>query len=222
MEDGMLLGILTNLYSLEPHTMISIFDNALRTLFSTPRAQRRQPDMDVNVVPLSPQEKALAGALMRVNHTGEVCAQALYSAQAWIAKDPKLRTSFLVAQQDEADHLAWTKVRLDALEARQSLLNPIWYAASFGLGLLGGCFGDRTSLGFVVETERQVEEHLADHLERLPVNDYASRAIVLQMQADEVRHGFDAQTLGAAELPLPIKIAMRAASKVMTTVAHFV
>jgi ubiquinone biosynthesis monooxygenase Coq7 len=157
---------------------------------------------------------------MRVNHVGEVCAQALYAAQALSTRDPLLRQKFLDAGREEGDHLAWTQERLDELGARPSLLNPLWYAGAFGMGLVAGRLGDRVSLGFVQETERQVESHLASHLERLPAGDHASRAIVAQMKADEARHAADAQAAGASELPAPVKNLMRAAAKLMTTVAH--
>jgi len=159
---------------------------------------------------------------MRVNHVGEVCAQALYAAQALTTRNPELRTQMERAAREETDHLAWTRERLDELGDRPSLLNPLWYAGAFGLGLLAGRLGDPVSLGFVVETERQVEAHLQGHLESLPEGDHASRAIVSQMKDDEAAHALNAQAAGAAELPLPVKLAMRAAAKVMTTTAHYV
>ena len=161
---------------------------------------------------------------MRVNHVGEVCAQALYAAQALTTQDPALRQQFIEASQEEGDHLAWTRQRLDELGARPSLLNPLWYAASFGLGLLAGRMGDKISLGFVVETERQVEAHLASHMgndeKSLPQGDHESRAIVAQMKNDEARHALEATASGAIDLPSPVKALMGAAAKVMTTVAH--
>ena len=195
-------------------------DSALRTLFSKPRASRTCPTLANELTVLNADEKALSGALMRVNHVGEVCAQALYAAQALSTRDPLLRQKFLDAGREEGDHLAWTQERLDELGARPSLLNPLWYAGAFGLGLVAGRLGDRVSLGFVQETERQVESHLASHLERLPAGDHASRAIVAQMKADEARHAADAQAAGARELPAPVKTLMRAAAKLMTVVAH--
>lgn len=201
-------------------TCITTVDNALRTLFAKPSASRPRPTPFGQTTELSAPDKAIAGALMRVNHVGEICAQALYSAQALMTKDPVLREKFNAASKEEGDHLAWTKQRLDELGARPSLLNPLWYASSFGLGLLAGSMGDKISLGFVVETERQVEAHLAEHMERLPTSDHASRAIVAHMKIDEARHAVEAQTAGAAELPTPLKTLMSAASKVMTTVAH--
>ena len=159
---------------------------------------------------------------MRVNHVGEVCAQALYSAQALATPDPALRRHFERAAGEETDHLAWTAERLDQLGARPSLLNPLWYAGAFGLGLLAGRAGDATSLGFVVETERQVEHHLDSHLVRLPAADLRSRAIVGQMKADEASHAVAAEQAGARRLPWPMRWAMRLAGRVMTTTAHHV
>jgi len=159
---------------------------------------------------------------MRVNHVGEVCAQALYSAQALATKNPDLRAHFEAASQEETDHLAWTSDRLKELGARPSLLNPLWYAGAFALGLVAGRTGDRLSLGFVVETERQVAEHLQSHLARLPQGDHASRAVVAQMRDDEARHAAEAQAEGALELPLPARQLMRAAAKVMTRTAHYI
>lgn len=158
---------------------------------------------------------------MRVNHVGEVCAQALYAAQALATREPGLRRHYEQAAREETDHLAWTRARLDELGARPSLLNPLWYAGAFGLGLIAGRLGDRVSLGFVVETERQVESHLDSHLERLPAGDHASRAIVAQMKADEAAHAAQAQAAGGTGLPAPAKALMRAASRVMTTTAHY-
>jgi ubiquinone biosynthesis monooxygenase Coq7 len=195
-------------------------DAALRTLFATPRAALPCPTVPGDSTELTPAEKVQAGALMRVNHVGEVCAQALYTAQAFATKNVALQAHFQRASAEETDHLAWTRQRLDELGQRPSLLNPLWYAGAFGLGLLAGRLGDRVSLGFVVETEHQVEAHLDSHLTLLPANDHASRAIVAQMKDDEARHALDAQKLGALELPSLIKAIMGAAAKVMTTVAH--
>lgn len=157
---------------------------------------------------------------MRVNHVGEVCAQALYQAQALTARDSIVAQSMQKAAQEETDHLAWTSARLVELGDRPSLLNPLWYAGAFTFGLLAGRAGDRWSLGFVVETERQVEQHLAQHLEALPAADGVSRAIVAQMKDDEMRHAELAQAAGGAELPGPVKWLMRAAARVMTQTAH--
>ncbi len=197
-------------------------DNALRTLFAKPRASRACPTLPSEPTELDAEQKANAGALMRVNHVGEVCAQALYAAQALSTRDPVLRQQFSDASREEGDHLAWTHERLVELGARPSLLNPLWYAGAFGLGLLAGRLGDRLSLGFVMETERQVETHLASHLEQLPAGDHASRAIVAQMKDDEARHAKDAAKAGAQELPLPVKALMRASAKVMTTTARYI
>lgn len=195
-------------------------DGALRTLFAKPRASRTCPTVPSEATDLSREDKDLSGALMRVNHVGEVCAQALYAAQALGTRDPVLRQHFIKASQEEGDHLAWTHDRLDELGARPSLLNPLWYAGAFGLGLVASRLGDPLSLGFVVETERQVEAHLASHLERLPEGDHESRAIVAQMKDDEAEHALAAENAGARQLPAPVKLLMRSAAKVMTTVAH--
>lgn len=202
-------------------------DSALRTLFATPRASRACPTLpeSSDVRDLQASEQQLSGALMRVNHVGEVCAQALYTAQALAARSGRRSNEPLARQleaagQEETDHLAWTAERLRELGARPSLLNPVWYAGAFGLGLLAGRLGPGVSLGFVVETERQVEAHLAGHMERLPAADQTSRAIVAQMKTDEARHAREAQRAGATELPAPVKLLMRGAAKVMTTVAH--
>ena len=197
-------------------------DSALRTLFAKPRAARPCPVLPADETRLAASDQRHAAALMRVNHVGEVCAQALYTAQALSTNDPTLRQHFERAAEEETDHLAWTADRLAELDARPSLLNPLWYAGAFGLGLLAGRLGDRISLGFVVETERQVEAHLQSHLDRLPAGDHASRAIVVQMKEDEAAHAAQALQAGAIELPAPAKALMRAAAKVMTTTAHFI
>ncbi len=200
--------------------VLTAADAALRTLFARPHATRVLPAPSQAPGEMSETERREAGALMRVNHVGEVCAQALYTAQAVVARDPALRAHFIEAAHEETDHLAWTRQRLDDLGARPSLLNPIWYAGAFGLGLVAGRLGDPLSLGFVAETERQVEAHLDSHLDRLPPADSASRAVVEQMKLDEARHAAQAVDAGAAELPAPAKALMRMASRVMTTLAH--
>ncbi len=213
--------------------LMSSADIALRTLFAKPRAARPtpMPALEVNTdmaceppIGLSDAEKRHAAGLMRVNHVGEVCAQALYSAQALTAKTDERRLQFEHAAREELDHLAWTAERLAELGSRPSLFNPLWYAGSFGLGLIAGRLGDRTSLGFLVETEAQVEAHLASHLvddsSGLPAGDAASRAIVRQMQLDEAEHGQMAKIAGAAELSKETKAMMAKAAKVMTTVAY--
>jgi len=202
--------------------ILGTVDSALRTLFSTPRAARACPTVAVDDTHLGADERRHAAALMRVNHVGEVCAQALYTAQALATRDPALRAHLQRASREETDHLAWTSERLEELGSRTSLLNPLWYAGAFGLGLLAGRIGDRVSLGFVVETERQVEAHLQSHLDRLPAGDHASRAIVAQMKVDEAEHADQARQAGAVDLPPPVKLAMRAAAKVMTTTAHYI
>jgi ubiquinone biosynthesis monooxygenase Coq7 len=196
------------------------FDNALRTVGSTAHAARPNPARGVAETELSDADRRLSGALMRVNHVGEVCAQALYQAQALTARSEALRLQMQAAAREETDHLAWTEERIAQLGGRASLLNPLWYAGAFGLGLLAGRLGDRVSLGFVVETERQVEAHLAEHLEQLPAQDIRSRAIVQVMKTDEQRHGDEAQGAGGVAFPAPARWLMRAAAKVMTVTAH--
>ena len=200
--------------------LISV-DKALRTVFTKHHASRPYPAQGVNTVALNDAERKEAGALMRVNHVGEVCAQALYASQSLATRDPVLKLHFQRAMDEETDHLAWTEERLADLGARPSLLNPLWYAGAFGLGYLAGKIGgDKLSLGFVVETERQVEAHLQEHIHRLPLADLASRAVVDQMKQDEAEHAADAQKAGALPLPQPITKAMQLAAKVMTSVAH--
>lgn len=204
-------------------TLTSAFDRGLRSVFSRHHASRSNPANEIADAStlLSEAEKRKASALMRVNHAGEVCAQALYNAQAIATKDVELHKHFQVACNEETDHLAWTEERLKQLGGRTSLLNPLWYAGAFGIGFVAAKLGgDAMSLGFVVETEKQVEAHLQSHMQRLPENDLASRAIVAQMKEDEMRHAQEAQAAGAAELPAPIKGMMRVAAMVMTTVAH--
>ena len=202
--------------------VLSAADSALRTLFAQPRAARPTPLASASAeMPLSEPEKRVSGALMRVNHVGEVCAQALYTAQAMTTNDPVLRQHLDAAAREETDHLAWTRQRLDELGDRPSLLNPLWYAGAFGIGWLAGRVGgDKLSLGFVVETERQVEAHLAGHMSRLPAGDAASRAIVAQMKEDEARHAREAAAAGGTPLPAPVRGLMRLAAKAMTTTAH--
>ena len=202
---------------------------ALRTLSGGSRAERPTPtsarSSDPASVAAPPEldaaQKRLSGALMRVNHVGEVCAQALYQAQAIATSNPDLKQQMARAARQEIDHLAWTEERLAQLGDRPSLLNPLWYGGAFLIGLVAGRLGDRVSLGFVVETERQVEHHLESHLERLPAGDQASRAIVDQMRIDEAEHAVAAQLAGGIELPAPVRGAMRLAAKVMTGTAHY-
>jgi ubiquinone biosynthesis monooxygenase Coq7 len=197
-------------------------DNALRTLFATPRAAEASPANGHSEGTMTPAQRKLAGSLMRVNHVGEVCAQALYTAQAAVTRDDSLRGHLLEAAREETDHLAWTRERLDALGARPSVLNPLWFAGAFALGLVAAKVSDRVSLGFVAETENQVAAHLAGHLKRLPMEDQASRAVVARMKDDEERHAAQALAEGATRLPPPVQALMRAAAKVMTSTAHHV
>ena len=202
---------------------------ALRTLSGGSRAERPTPSPAAaagstpNPAPpdLDADEKRLSGALMRVNHVGEVCAQALYQAQAIATSNPDLKQQMARAAREEIDHLAWTEERLAQLGDRPSLLNPLWYGGAFLIGLAAGRLGDRVSLGFVVETERQVEHHLESHLARLPAGDLASRAIVDQMRIDEAEHAVAARLAGGIELPAPVRGAMRLAARVMTGTAHY-
>lgn len=203
---------------------IGVFSAALSALFAPPAARRPIPSASLlpAATPLTDQERRLSQSLMRVNHVGEVCAQALYQAQALGAKNPELKQSLLHAAQEELDHLAWTAQRLRELGGRQSALNPLWYGGAFGLGLVAGRFSPAVSLGFVQETERQVESHLANHLERLPLADEESRAIVDAMRQDEAAHGAMAAAAGASPLPLPVTAAMQLSARLMTTTAHYI
>ncbi len=198
---------------------------ALATLSDAVPARRPVPGASTgsqaaDEIELTEPERKLSGALMRVNHVGEICAQALYEGQAASTSDPALREYFLGAAREEADHLAWTRSRLDELGASPSLLNPLWFAGSLAMGLVAGRVGDRWSLGFMAETERQVEAHLGSHLNRLPAADQRSRQIVEAMQRDETAHARRAHEMGGAELPTVVQQGMRAAARVMTTVAH--
>lgn len=195
---------------------------AMGAIAAAPGASRPTPSPESEVLgdALAESDRRLAGALMRVNHVGEVCAQALYEGQAATTSDPRLERFFRDAAAEEGDHLAWTRDRLDGLGARPSLLNPLWYAGAFVFGTVAGRIGDRFSLGFMVETERQVERHLAGHLERLPEGDAASRVIVEQMRRDEGGHADQAEALGAAPLPEPVRAVMRLAARVMTGTAQ--
>jgi len=196
------------------------FDRALRTLAGTAISSRPVPGASLPSPELTPEEERHAAGLMRVNHTGEVCAQALYAAQALVARNPDIRARFASAARDEEDHLAWTQARLAELNDRVSLLNPLWYAGSFAIGIAAGLAGDRVNLGFVVETERQVEEHLTGHMDELPDADAKSRAIVATMRDDESRHGAMAQEAGALELPMPARELMRISASVMKALAY--
>jgi ubiquinone biosynthesis monooxygenase Coq7 len=207
--------------------VISAVDRTLRALLAPPAAGRPLPTRGVpgpardrGDAALSAEDRRESAALMRVNHAGEVAAQALYHSQALFARDPEVRDFMLHAAREETDHLAWCEERLKELDARPSILNPLWYAGSFGIGTLAAIFGDKASLGFVAETERQVEGHLQSHLERLPRDDLRSRAIVEAMCQDEVGHGRQAQSAGGRSPPAPVRELMRRTAKVMTHTAY--
>lgn len=202
--------------------LIVEFDKGLRTLFSKAQSARPYPDAGLPEAALEEDEKKLAAALMRVNHSGEICAQALYQGQALTARDPVVQEKLQQAAQEETEHLAWTSKRVHELGGRLSLLNPLWYGSSLAIGAVAGLLGDKWNLGFLAETERQVGAHLQSHLARLPQQDEKSRAVVLQMYVDETNHSNMAMQLGGAELPLPVKFAMKASSKAMTHTAYWV
>lgn len=202
--------------------LIIEFDRALRAVFSTARSTRPVPGASLPEASLSDTEKRHVAGLMRVNHVGEICAQALYQGQALSSRDPSVSDALKQAAAEETEHLAWTEARVAAVGGRKSLLNPLWYGASLGLGLAVGRLGDRWNLGFLAETERQVEAHLADHLGRLPEQDARSRAVVAQMKSDEAGHAATADALGAARLPPAAKLAMKLASRVMTRTAYWI
>ena len=198
--------------------LLSAADEALRTLSGVAAAARPAPGLPQS----GGSDPRHSAALMRVNHSGEICAQALYSGQALFARDYKVRMALQTAASEERDHLSWCRTRLRELDARPSLFDPAWYAGSFALGVVSGLAGDRWSMGFLAETEAQVERHLEGHLGELPVDDLRSRAVIMQMRDDERRHGESGRALGAADLPYPVKLAMRAASQVMTRTAYWV
>jgi ubiquinone biosynthesis monooxygenase Coq7 len=200
--------------------LIVEFDTGLRTLLAQARSQRPHPDATIGEAELSEAEKSQASALMRVNHTGEVCAQALYSGQALTAHSQRTAAALKQAAVEETDHLAWCESRIKELGGRTSVLNPVFYAGSFSLGLLAGALGDRWNLGFVAETEKQVEAHLASHLEILAPADQKTRKIIEQMQIDEAAHAKQARDHGAAELPAPINFLMRKVAKLMTASSY--
>jgi ubiquinone biosynthesis monooxygenase Coq7 len=208
--------------------LITEVDRGLRSIAGVSRMSRPVPRPEpFDAAARSAQEMTLAerahsAALMRVNHVGEICAQALYQAQKVATRSPALKEAFEHAAREEEDHLAWTSSRLRELDSRPSLLNPLWYTGALAIGFAAGCFGDKTSLGFMAETERQVEQHLGGHLKALPEADAQSRAIVAQMCEDERGHGQSAIDAGGAELPMPVKALMRAASKVMTQTAYYI
>jgi ubiquinone biosynthesis monooxygenase Coq7 len=202
--------------------LIVEFDKGLRTLFGQPHSVRPHPDANLPEVPLDEAGKRHAAALMRVNHSGEICAQALYQGQALTARDPVVQQKLEHAAQEETEHLAWTASRVHELGGHLSVLNPFWYTGSLAIGALAGLLGDRWNLGFLAETERQVGIHLQSHLDRLPPQDEKSRAIVAQMYTDEIGHADMASSLGGAELPQPIQLAMKLNSKVMTNASYWV
>ncbi|MDP2070088.1 MAG: 2-polyprenyl-3-methyl-6-methoxy-1,4-benzoquinone monooxygenase [Methylotenera sp.] len=202
-------------------TLIIEFDTGLRTLLAKPRSIRAHPDAGVVETDLSECEKNQASALMRVNHTGEVCAQALYSGQALTAHRPETTAALKQAAIEETEHLAWCESRITELGGRTSLLNPLFYAGSFTMGVIAGALGDKWNLGFLAETEKQVGEHLANHLEKLPQSDQKTRRIIQQMQLDEAKHASEAKQYGAAELPAPAKFLMKKVSKLMTTSSYY-
>src|SRR5580765_3432974 len=200
--------------------VIAEFDRALRTVSDVAEASRVSPADALPEATLTEHDRRHAAALMRVNHVGEVCAQALYQGQSLTARDAHARQALERAAREEEDHLAWSAERVHELGGRTSLLNPLWYAGAFAIGTVAGALGDRWNLGFLAETERQVEEHLSGHLERLPPEDARTRTLVEAMRADEARHRDTALRLGAAELPQPVRLAMRLASGLMTRVAY--
>ncbi|NKC11365.1 MAG: 2-polyprenyl-3-methyl-6-methoxy-1,4-benzoquinone monooxygenase [Gammaproteobacteria bacterium] len=203
--------------------LLTCIDSGLRTSAGvTGRAQRHSPAERVGYTSLAPEKTRMVARLMRVNHAGEVAAQALYEGQALTARDLDLRRAMREAAGDEADHLAWCHQRLDELGSGPSRLSPFWYAGSFTIGAAVGILGDRWSLGFVAETERQVQQHLAGHIDRLPPEDLRSRAVLRQMYDEEGQHGIRAREAGGRALPAPARGLMRLASKVMTTVAYWV
>jgi len=200
--------------------VIGVFDQALRTVLGVHGGRRPSPAAEAAEAALTPDERSHAAALMRVNHAGEVCAQALYQGQALTAREPRNRAALESAALEERDHLAWCAQRIAELGGSTSALDPFWYAGAFAAGMAAGALGDRWSLAFLAETEHQVEAHLAGHLARLPWADRKTRAVVAAMRAEEATHRESAVALGAAELPEPVKHCMRAMAKVMTTVAH--
>jgi ubiquinone biosynthesis monooxygenase Coq7 len=202
--------------------LIAEFDKGLRTLFSQAHSVRPHPDAKDQEAALSDHEKKKAAALMRVNHSGEICAQALYQGQALTARDPQVQRKLADAAQEETEHLAWTAQRVHELDSHVSVLNPLLYTSSLAIGAFAGLLGDKWNLGFLAETERQVGDHLLSHLNKLPENDAKSRAVVQQMYVDETQHANMAVELGAAELPLPVKVAMQLSGKVMTSTAYWV
>jgi len=202
--------------------LINTFDTGLRTLFASAQAARPRPDAHIEEPALDDRNKQHAAALMRVNHVGEICAQALYSGQALTSKNPQIVKALEHAAAEEIDHLAWCEARINELGGRKSMLNPLWYAGSFTLGAAAGALGEKWNLGFLAETENQVAAHLQNHLQQLSDADLKTRTIVNQMQLDEAAHASEANALGASELPTPVKAGMKIASKIMTKTAYFI
>lgn len=202
--------------------LILHFDRALRTVFAPASTRRPWPGGELPEPLLSESERRHAAALMRINHVGEICAQALYQGQALMSRQPEVTRALRQAADEETEHLAWTERRIAELGGRKSLLNPLWYGGALGIGVLAGRFGEAWNLGFLAETERQVESHLTSHLSRLPEGDLKSRAIVRQMVADECAHADKALELGGVPLPMMVRAAMRGASRVMTSTAYWV
>lgn len=213
--------------------LLGAADRALRSLLAPAHASRPTPGGDPAATAtgppaaapppaLSDTERRTAAALMRVNHAGEIAAQALYHGQAFAARSEQTREVLLAAAREESDHLAWCETRLQELHSRPSLLDPLWYAGSFAIGALAALSGDRASLGFVVETERQVERHLDDHLQRLPASDARSRAILEKMREDEIAHGTRARQAGGIDLPAPVRTVMKHTARIMTRTAYFI
>ncbi len=198
------------------------FDSALRTLLASAQTARPVPGNELPDAVLTDGEKRLSCALMRVNHVGEVCAQALYQGQGLTARNEAVQQTLLQAAREEIEHLAWTERRIAERGGRKSVLNPLWYGGSFAIGMFAGMLGDKWNLGFLAETEQQVGAHLSGHLQRLPDNDAKSRAIVKQMEIDEAGHATMALSHGGVELPLPVKVAMKLGSKVMTQTAYWI
>ena len=202
--------------------LIIEFDKGLRTVLAEAHSVRPFPDRNEAENPLSAAEKRNAAALMRINHSGEVCAQALYNGQALTSRNPETEAALRQASQEETEHLAWCEKRIHELGSHKSLLNPLWYTGSFAIGALAGALGDKWNLGFLAETENQVGKHIASHLQRLPPQDEKSRAVLEQMKIDEAKHATTAITHGGAELPLPVKMAMKLTSKIMTNTTYWI
>lgn len=204
------------------NAVIPEFDKALRAVFARAPTRRQMPGADLPEAELSTAEKLHVAALMRVNHCGEICAQALYQGQALASRDPAVRRELEIAAWEETEHLNWTEARIGELGGRKSLLNPLWYGGSLAIGAIAGKCGDAWSLGFLAETERQVEGHLADHMARLPAHDRKSWEVLEQMKRDEIRHAETAVDHGARELPPPIKLAMKLTSRLMTRLSYWI